>query len=231
VVGHEAGGGLDQDTPVAALARLEQYLPSGFPALATDQAFISLLDELLRLPRSAELLRAIRNGPKDHVPSTLSQLVDVEMDGEEECAGLECAATPSQPSARPPMPLTRLGGMRILWVDDHPNNNASLVGLLMERGVREVDIARNQEEADRAIAARPPDLLISDVRRGPAPEAGFTHVERLVREGLYPGEVVFFTSRVTPAREARARELNALGITADPYQLLRLVDEAADRRW
>ncbi|MGO4752470.1 P-loop NTPase fold protein, partial [Streptomyces sp. 2MCAF27] len=41
-----------------ALARLEQYLPTGFPALATDQGFISLLDDLLRLPKSAELLVA-----------------------------------------------------------------------------------------------------------------------------------------------------------------------------
>ncbi|MFI0729330.1 P-loop NTPase fold protein [Streptomyces sp. NPDC021225] len=214
---------LDQDTPVAALARLEQYLPSGFPALTTDQAFISLLDELLRLPRSAELLMAIRNGPKDRVPSTLSQLVDVEvnmeMDTAEEYAGLERGATP-----------TRLGGLRILWVDDRPENNTDLVGLLMEWGAGEVDIARNQEEADRAIAARPPDLLISDVSRGRAAEAGFTYVERLVRERRYRGDVVFFTGRVTPAREARARELNALGITTDPYQLLRLVDEAADRR-
>ncbi|MGO4419905.1 response regulator, partial [Streptomyces sp. MCAF7] len=216
-----------------ALARLEQYLPTGFPALATDQGFISLLDDLLRLPKSAELLVAIKNGPKDRASSTLSQLLDTEpsplADAGLERGSIPAPSVPPPPSssARPPLPPARRGGLRILWVDDHPDHNASLVGTLMVEGAEEVDIARSQEEADRAIEVRPPDLLISDVTRGSAPEAGFTHVE-LLREGGYDGQVVFFTSRVTPAREARARELGALGITADPQELLWFVDQAVE---
>ncbi|MGW3566950.1 hypothetical protein ACWDSL_24280 [Streptomyces sp. NPDC000941] len=91
-----------------------------------------------------------------------------------------------------------------------------------------MDVARDQEEADRAIEVLPPDLLISDITRGSEQEGGLEHMERLRREG-YDGQLIFFTSRVTPARQARARELAALGVTSDPQELLLLADLAAAR--
>jgi hypothetical protein len=45
-----------------ALGDLEQHLPTGFPALVNDPAFISLVDELVDLPQSDMVLRRLREG-------------------------------------------------------------------------------------------------------------------------------------------------------------------------
>nr|WP_275405956.1 MULTISPECIES: P-loop NTPase fold protein [unclassified Streptomyces] len=52
------------------LPELEQQLPSGFPALAVDPAFNSLIDELMGLPESAELVRRLRQGAPDRSLAT-----------------------------------------------------------------------------------------------------------------------------------------------------------------
>ncbi|SFF47082.1 KAP family P-loop domain-containing protein [Actinacidiphila alni] len=46
----------------SALADLETRLPVGFPALANDPAFVSLVDELVALPESAVVRRRLREG-------------------------------------------------------------------------------------------------------------------------------------------------------------------------
>ncbi len=46
-----------------ALAALERQLPSGFPALADDPAFVSLTDEFVALPEAEVVLRRLRMGP------------------------------------------------------------------------------------------------------------------------------------------------------------------------
>ncbi|MEW2519537.1 KAP family P-loop NTPase fold protein [Actinacidiphila alni] len=48
-----------------ALAGLEAQLPVGFPALAGDPAFVSLVEELVALPESAVVLRRLREGAED----------------------------------------------------------------------------------------------------------------------------------------------------------------------
>ncbi|MEW1751168.1 hypothetical protein [Streptomyces angustmyceticus] len=44
------------------LGRLERQLPSGFPDMVADQEFTSLIDGLVALPRSGELLLRLREG-------------------------------------------------------------------------------------------------------------------------------------------------------------------------
>ncbi|MDT3398981.1 hypothetical protein RKE29_20435 [Streptomyces sp. B1866] len=61
-------------------------------------------------------------------------------------------------------------------------------------------------------------------------DAGFTDVKRLHDKGVYSGPVIFYTGRITPAREARAQELHALGMTNSPDRLQHLVVLAARRR-
>ncbi|MEU6851501.1 P-loop NTPase fold protein [Actinacidiphila alni] len=48
-----------------ALADLETRLPVGFPALANDPAFVSLVDELVALPESAVVRRRLREGAEE----------------------------------------------------------------------------------------------------------------------------------------------------------------------
>ncbi|MGW9427708.1 P-loop NTPase fold protein [Streptomyces decoyicus] len=52
----------DADGRDATLSRLERQLPSGFPEMVRDQEFTSLIDGLVALPRSEELLRRLREG-------------------------------------------------------------------------------------------------------------------------------------------------------------------------
>ncbi|MFD0070322.1 hypothetical protein ACFVJ9_56955, partial [Streptomyces sp. NPDC127574] len=69
------------------------------------------------------------------------------------------------------------------------------------------------------------DLLVSDVQRGPDRSAGLTELAAWRESGLHTGPAVFFTNRVTPSRETRARALDAR-VATSAEQLLRFVAEA-----
>lgn len=169
------------------LARLEEQLPVGFPELALDANFGLLVEELMALAGVDDLVERLQQG----VP----RLASADADG-----GPVPARTGS---ARRPY-----AGMEILWVDDHPGNNTEFVDVLEERGAR-VRVAVDREGAERAFAADRIDLLVSDVQREPDRAAGFTDLARWRESGLYQGPAVFYTRRVTPSREARARALGA----------------------
>jgi CheY-like chemotaxis protein len=103
----------------------------------------------------------------------------------------------------------RLGGVRILWIDDNPDS-VELDAQAMRRAGALVAVANDRAEAERHLAAQGRDLVISDITRGRDHDAGFTDIARLRGDGFYSGPVIFYTGRVTPSREARARELQAL---------------------
>lgn len=203
----------DLTDPSATLERLERELPTVFPDVVADQVFNSLLDGLLELPRSGELVHRLRDGAPALV--TLPQ--------QDPAYG---AGWPGGPGlGRVPSLAGALAGRTILWVDDNPENNASLIAWFRQAGAT-VETAVDSLEADAAIADRPPSLVISDIARGTDGRAGFTHVAALRREERYTGPVVFFAGRVTPARKDTARELGALGVADDGAELERLVKSA-----
>ncbi|WP_107058657.1 P-loop NTPase fold protein [Streptomyces rimosus] len=203
----------------AALERLERELPTVFPDMATDAAFNSLLDGLLGLPRSDKLVRRLREGaptlvaaPQREPDLGAGAIPDAR-------TGVVVRHGDGFPDIDPQAPLA---GRTILWVDDRPENNASLAAWFRREGAT-VEIAVNSGAADAAIAARTPSLIISDIARGTHDRAGFSHVEALRRYGRYTGPVVFFAGRVTPARQDTARDLGALGVAADADELIRLI--------
>ncbi|GES30288.1 P-loop NTPase fold protein [Streptomyces angustmyceticus] len=202
------------------LSRLERQLPSGFPEMVGDQEFTSLIDGLVALPRSGELLRRLREGaalPAEVRPEPVAY------------SGPPPARVPS--SARSgartaPSRADLLRGVRILWVDDHPRNNDSLAGAFRAAGAV-VRIAEDSRAADDALAVETPTLIISDIERGGNPREGLEHVARLRRDGRYTGPVVFYAGRVTPEREAVAREL-AAHMTSSGSEIERLIVRAAE---
>ncbi|MFF0723324.1 P-loop NTPase fold protein [Streptomyces sp. NPDC004134] len=108
-----------------------------------------------------------------------------------------------------PLPSSlALEGLRILWVDDHPENNEAHVRRLRSLGAR-IALAHDRGEAGRELAALPFDLLISDITRGGEQSAGLDDLRAWRTSGTYGGPAVFLSSRVTPEREEGARELNA----------------------
>ncbi|MET8678021.1 P-loop NTPase fold protein [Streptomyces sp. NPDC004647] len=199
------------------LAELESQLPSGFPALAADRGFTSLIEDLMELPQSAELIQRLRQQPLS---------ASAEPPGEQEAVYHMPERTLADERGARADQL--LGGKRILWIDDNPDS-VEFEAEGMRRAGASVAIVKDRAEAERHLAAEGRDLLISDITRGTDYDAGFTDVERLRNDGFYSGPVIFYTGRVTPAREARAEELGALGVTASPGRLQKLAAGAALR--
>ncbi|MFH8349244.1 P-loop NTPase fold protein [Streptomyces sp. NPDC018045] len=217
----------DPSDPRAALARLERELPTGFPDMAADPAFNSLLDGLLGLPRSEELVRRLREGgpalvtlpQREPDPGAARAPGQTGMNETEPDVTGYGSSSVSLPPAKP------FAGRTILWVDDHPENNTALAAWCRHRGAT-VECAEDSRTADAAIADRTPSLIISDIARGTDDRAGFLHVEALRREERYTGPVVFYAGRVTPSRQEAARALGALGVAVDGDDLTRLIRRA-----
>lgn len=220
----------DPGNPRAALQRLERELPTVFPDMVADPGFNSLLDGLLGLPRSEELVRRLREGapalvispqrepvPGGGLPPVPGPVGAIGYGTEPDAIAYGSAASPASAAS--------LTGRTILWVDDHPENNATLAAWFRREGAT-VETAVDSRSADAAIAARTPSVLISDIARGTDDRAGFRYLEALRREERYTGPVVFYAGRVTPARQDTARVLGALGVAADGDALVRLVKSA-----
>ncbi|MEU3987194.1 response regulator [Streptomyces platensis] len=120
---------------------------------------------------------------------------------------------------------TMLHGVHILWVDDHPRNNESLVNAFRAAGAV-VRIAEDSAAADAALAVERPTMIVSDIDRGGNPREGLEHIGRLRQEGGYTGPVVFYAGRVTPERTTLTRQLGA-HLTSSGPEIERLVLRAA----
>lgn len=190
------------------LARLEEELPTVYPALARDQGFVHLVEEWMRLDQVDELVTQLQQGA--------TAPVVLRGDPDPDTAGAD-----ADPSARRDRGY---GGIRVLWVDDHPGNNADYVRYLEQRGADVVQ-AENGRTAERVLHTLPIDVVISDVARGTHRDAGFSDLARWRERGTFEGPAVFFSGRVTPGREQRCRELGAR-IAGDGSELLRYVDTA-----
>jgi CheY-like chemotaxis protein len=197
--------GVVSDAELASyLQRVEQELPVFFPELVTDKEFVSLLRSL---PTGSAHWRRLLRKP----------LIS---DGHVVAANLS-----------KPEPGSLLGA-RVLWIDDHPRSNVSLINAFVRDGAQ-VESVTNLDAAMAITASFRPTALISDVRRGDNPNAGFDDVESLQKNGDYRGPVFFFCGQETPSRLLRARELGAR-LTNDPGQLIdwvhHTVDEEPTRR-
>ncbi|MFE5403022.1 P-loop NTPase fold protein [Streptomyces sp. NPDC056580] len=187
----------------ALLARLEEYLPTGFPALERDQNFVTLLQELMALDGADELLRVLQHGAAS-VTSVYAGQEPLAVDEE------------SPGSSTPYL------GFHVLWVDDNPQGNGLHVQRLEARGAR-VWLASDDQEAERVLAGTRVDLLLSDVGRGTDSDAGFVALRRWRDSGRYRGPAIFYTGRITPNRVEQSDRLGAQ-ITTSSAELSRMMD-------
>ncbi len=89
----------------------------------------------------------------------------------------------------------------------------------------EVVQAEDAVSAERMFARGAIDLLVSDFSRGMDSDAGLDALARWRERAIFTGPAVFFTGRVTPARERRCLELGAR-IATDGRSLRRHIDRA-----
>lgn len=94
-----------------------------------------------------------------------------------------------------------LARARILWVDDHPENNIALIELLRQFRAT-VDTPRSNSEAFSLLDASRYDVIVSDVARdneGPGSDLKGIEFARTVFERSRQ-RVLLFTARFDPAR-------------------------------
>ncbi|NGN69976.1 response regulator, partial [Streptomyces sp. A7024] len=199
---------LDRADTGRTLERLEQQLPVGFRELVADQGFVSLLDDLKAVDDADELFRMLRSEPA--------------VRGEVEAESIASAhASAFDASVSVAVSAGEWDGMRILWVDDHPENNTRELDRLRAAGAS-VATASTSSEAGAYLGAGGLHLLISDVQRGSSRMAGPDDLAMWREEGSYKGPAVFYTMRVSPALKERARELGAL-VASTPSELFRAI--------
>lgn len=190
------------DVPSDAFARLlgelEAQIPEPFVPLAAEDGFASLVESLAAAEEWPQLRQRLAEGGPLVVSTDTA------------------AAAAPEPHA--PLPPGAMSGLSVLWVDDRPAGNRDYVELLHSAGAS-VRTANDTKEAEAALERGPINVLISDIGRPGRPQAGFEDLSAWRAANLAPQAVVFFTSRVTPARRDAAAKLDAV-VVSDPDELV-----------
>jgi CheY-like chemotaxis protein len=122
----------------------------------------------------------------------------------------------------------RRGQHRLLWVDDHPDNNR-YERLAFEDYGFAITLATSTDEAMTAVQRQPFDVIVSDMNRREGPNEGWVLLERLRDTGNRAPFVIYSaTGREADTVEARRR--GADGYVSNPATLFRLVTDAVARR-
>jgi CheY-like chemotaxis protein len=130
------------------------------------------------------------------------------------------------PGLQPASP--RVTPSAILWVDDHPENNAIEITRLTDQG-HNVTTCRSTKEAIDQLGAHPNrfGVLITDLGRGLLGKTAGLDTIREARQSGFRGSAIIYTSPA--AARDRADDAAQLGasITGSPSELLRLVRAAS----
>lgn len=128
----------------------------------------------------------------------------------------------ARPTARQQRPI------RVLWVDDRPDNNERERAALAALGVT-FDLALSTEQALPMMRAGRYDLVISDMGRPGDPQAGYTLL-RALRERGDATRYILYTSSCTEAQMLEARTRGALGCSTQISQLMQMAIAALEAR-
>lgn len=148
------------------------------------------------------------------------QLADLQ----EKVAELRIVAEQSHPHALDTSPLDAeaLPRENILWVDDHPSNNAFEIARLRSVGVG-VDQVLSTDEALASLTHKRYTKVITDVERQEdgrtAPQAGIELINRM-RENDIPTPVFVYCSKAAvDLYGEKVRAAGAAGVTSSPLEL------------
>lgn len=147
--------------------------------------------------------------------STLSEAISAKGPKRFQIAGGRVGA--DRVTAEQRRPAMRI--VRVLWVDDVPDNNVSETAALRRMGV-EVRQVVSTEQALSALQERQDwDLVISDIARGSDDTAGVAFAKQLRARNL-TYNVVFYTSSAGRARFAAEAERLGARTAVTPQELL-----------
>jgi len=124
--------------------------------------------------------------------------------------------------AKAHLPILR--NAQLLWLDDHPENNANERRMFTQLGV-EVEPATSTDEALSKVIRGNYDVVVSDMRHGDDPTGGLKFLDHLRPQRDTP--VIFYIGNVNADKGIPPR---AFGITNRPDELLHLVLDVLERR-
>jgi CheY-like chemotaxis protein len=112
----------------------------------------------------------------------------------------------------------------ILWVDDHPKNNAMLMMMLAEKGI-EVHTALSTEEALSKLDARKFDCIISDMGRTESgtyiSTAGIVITRKIREKDRNIPIIIYSGSQTAQANEQEALDAGATEVTTTTTALIK----------
>ena len=114
---------------------------------------------------------------------------------------------------------TTRGGKRILWVDDHPENNGSLQAALADQGF-EIQNALTTESAFQFFSPATFDFVISDMQRGMDRSAGLSLAKNIKQKDPAQKFAIYCGIGNAKRLAGSKREHNVDLITASPIELM-----------
>jgi CheY-like chemotaxis protein len=140
--------------------------------------------------------------------------------------GTQGAAATTLPAATAPQPGQQ--SLRVLWVDDRQDNNASERAYLTGKFGLSFDAALSTNEALKVLDENKDDpfrLIISDMGRPEGRHAGFDLLAKVRQKG-WKGPFIVYSSYLDPEMDAQLKDSGSLGSAHDPNGLVRLVKQA-----
>jgi CheY-like chemotaxis protein len=110
-------------------------------------------------------------------------------------------------------------GKRILWVDDHPENNGSLQAALADQGF-EIQNALTTEAAFQLFVPATFDFIISDMARGMDRSAGLTLAHSIKQKDPAQKFAIYCGADNAKRLAGREQECSVDLITASPIELM-----------
>jgi len=118
-----------------------------------------------------------------------------------------------------------LTGVRVLWIDDHPENNSWERTMIRSLGL-EIMSVESTRSAEACLQRESFELILSDIARGDQPAEGTLAIPKLRKHALTM-PIVFYVGTVRP--DLGVPE-GAVGITSRPDALIDLVLESVGSR-
>jgi CheY-like chemotaxis protein len=108
---------------------------------------------------------------------------------------------------------------KVLWVDDHPDNNKYEIDTLERLGM-DIDTVRSNAEAEAVVWRKVYDLIISDIGRGPpeTPTAGLELPAKLADISLGNAPIIYYTGYATSPKTPGGHP-----VTDRPSELFNLI--------
>ena len=116
---------------------------------------------------------------------------------------------------------------RILWVDDYPSNNESVVNLFEDKGIQ-FDIALTTKQGLELYKSELYDLIITDMGRGDESDAGLSLLKEMRKLHCQTPVIVYASRRAINRYGEEAIQLGAYKVTNGIGNIISVISDALE---